>query len=219
MVKRGVEKIFPFFLFLLCFGIILHDIIEIFNVQLQSFNQFIIMKIITRENIIVLISVIIALISIYIVTEYFIKKIGTWNKVTDKEELFREDRVCLTGIGLIQTLIFILISFYDPYKPIFTLIIKISIILITLLFFILRGYAYIKNNSKWRWNSMKILFFALFIELPVIIRTIILISYPIIIFNVDITASLTSTVSSVSIILYYKIRKQFKIRYNLELSN
>lgn len=81
-----------------------------------------------------------------------------WKKAS-KNELFREDEVLIESVGFIQAIISIFISGTS------TQLVSI-IIIFTVVFFVFRAYAHIKNLSIWRLMSNHVLLAMILYEVP-----------------------------------------------------
>jgi len=184
------------------------------SILFVGFSDFNLIPIIIKKGIIQFNVFLFSFIVFFNISEYFIQKIDIWEKV-DKEELFREDRIFLSFTGFFQSLLFVLISSYEFSNPLYSITIKLNIIIITFVFFIYRGYAHIKDDSKKRWRSMQVFFFAIFLEFPAVIISIPQTFFPINIVGENITAALFFPITVVGTSLYEALRSQFSRRYDI----
>lgn len=150
----------------------------------------------------------------YNMTSFYKKHLDEWEKA-DAEELFREDRILLSLVGLSQATLFILFNNFLLEMHEFTsLVIRVSIVIMTSVFSFLRGYAHIKNSPYWRHQSMKILLVIILWEMPAIIwGTILRLIGAVIIWGVDITFIISNPFSLTLIFLFDRISRAFKNRY------
>lgn len=142
-----------------------------------------------------------------------IGKMKSWKKA-GIEELNREDAVFIEGIGLLQATILIFLSELIGSGP-FSLFFKGNIVIITAVFYILRGYAHIKNDSRWRWHSIKVLIIVLFYEIPLFIVALVQGFLDLKLGDYEVFKYSGFSIFIFTMTLYDEIKKFFFIRYDL----
>lgn len=100
------------------------------------------------------------MIPVYLVFLFLIEKVNPKIKEADNEELEKEDDILLQGVGFSQSVLFILanillISTNEKLRA------SILIASTTIPFYVIRAFAKLTNNSKYRYYSMGILGFVL----------------------------------------------------------
>lgn len=103
-----------------------------------------------------------------------------WKKAK-QTELRVEDSVLLEGIGVLQGTLFIYLSLSEEFMlpSIHLNIVRWSIPLITILFYLLRGYGAIKDSSKHRRYSSLLLIYYLFFQTSLLFGAFISTNLPI----------------------------------------
>jgi hypothetical protein len=88
-----------------------------------------------------------------------------WGKASE-DEIRVEDSVLLEGIGIFQGILFIYLSLSEELvsSSHSLLFLKWSIPLVTMWFYVFRGYGAIKNNPKWRYYSSLLLIYYMVFE-------------------------------------------------------
>lgn len=104
---------------------------------------------------------ILVLITVFFLSSIFLVKmldeyLGGWSKAKG-DELFREDNKLLSGVTLLQAVLLIFLDRFQFFSEEIYPYVVVETVLITLLFYITRTYAHIRDDSKWRLRSIHII--------------------------------------------------------------
>jgi len=140
-------------------------------------------------------------------------KLKPWLRASHVE-LEREDSAFIEGIGFLQaTLLLFVINYME--EGLLSLFLSVSIVFVTVVFYVYRAYAHIQNDSHWRWKSIEVLMVAVMLEGGAIVSVL---------FNefLDLLLPDWLNVPSISfmplfflIFIYSDLRTRFYVRYDL----
>jgi len=142
-----------------------------------------------------------------------------WNRASINE-IRIEDSVLLEGIGIFQGTLFIYLSLSEEWvSPSFYLnVLKWSIPLVTILFYLLRGYGAIKNSPKHRYYSSLLLIYYLVIQAATLFNVFISSHFPIYVNSTNIIPLyFPSSVGLVMLNFISEIRNALSVRYGHEM--
>jgi len=142
----------------------------------------------------------------------------TLNKAS-VNELNAEDNVLLRGVGLFQVVLFLYIGYIeDIFGTNFHFqIVKWTIPFFIFIFFIMRGYAHIKNSPKYRTYSSLLLIYYFYIEIVATIIGYISKTLKLMVGNVNLIEKYFVYFLQLFFLLFLrKIRDALKCRYNYD---